>query len=61
MAVVGADDELVFTGLFDDVVEVFGDLSGDPHVVAFQGLLIKAPSASFKASLQLTQHIGDPT
>ena len=60
MAVVGADDEVIFSRVAEDVIEIVIGLAGDLNALVFQDVLRQLLAASRMAPRQIMNRIGNP-
>ena len=60
MAVVGADDERIFSRIAEDVIEIVIGLAGDPNPLVFQDAFAQLLAPSRMAARQIMNRIGNP-
>ena len=60
MAIIGADDEIIFAGISEDVLEVVVGLAGDINPVILQDLRAKLFAAALVSPRQIMDRIRDP-
>ena len=62
MAVVGANDQVVFAGMLDDVWKIIAGLAADVEpALSQQCLLIQFPALKVVALGEIGEDIGEPT
>ena len=60
MAVVGADNERIFPGVAEDVIEIVIGLTGDPNPFVLEDSFAQLFAASSMAPRQVMNRVGDP-